>query len=98
MRDRSIIDSIDNYKSVVYLCIYRGGGCTRYKQTPQANPVNFVNKHGKKLGILICYARARTVRPTDADCPDRGPSGSMAGPSASSFWCPTERYTSEHTY
>jgi hypothetical protein len=26
MRDKSVIDSIDDYKSVVYLCIYRGGG------------------------------------------------------------------------
>jgi hypothetical protein len=26
MQDRSIIDSIDNYKSAVYLSIYRGGG------------------------------------------------------------------------
>jgi hypothetical protein len=26
MRDRSIIDSIDHYKSAVYLSIYRGGG------------------------------------------------------------------------
>jgi hypothetical protein len=25
MRDRSIIDSIDSYKSAVYLSIYRGG-------------------------------------------------------------------------
>jgi hypothetical protein len=34
MRDKSVIDSIDDSKSVVYLCIYRGGGWTRYKQTP----------------------------------------------------------------
>jgi hypothetical protein len=51
------------------------GGWTRYKQTPRANPANFVNKHGKKLGTLIYSARAdrpahrrglsgpRTVRP-----------------------------------
>jgi hypothetical protein len=58
MRNRSVIDSIDYYKSAVYLCIYRGGGWTRYKQTPRANPANFVNKHGKKLGTLICSARA----------------------------------------
>jgi hypothetical protein len=58
MRNRSVIDSIDDYKSAVYLCIYRGGGWTRYKQTPRANPANFVNKHGKKLGTLICSARA----------------------------------------
>ena len=34
------------------------GGWTRYKQTPRANPANFINKHGKKLGTLICSARA----------------------------------------
>jgi hypothetical protein len=62
MRDKSVIDSIDDYKLVVYLCIYRGGGWTRYKQTPRANPANFINKHGKKLGTLICSVRARTVR------------------------------------
>jgi hypothetical protein len=63
MQYRSIIDSIDDYKSAVYLCIYRGESWTRYKQTPRANPANFVNKHGKKLGTLICSARVRTVRP-----------------------------------
>jgi hypothetical protein len=26
MRDKSVVDSIDDYKSVVYLSIYRGGG------------------------------------------------------------------------
>jgi hypothetical protein len=70
MWDKSVIDSIDDYKSVVFLCFYRGGG-TCYKQTPRANPMNFVNKHGKKLGTLICSARA--------DRPDRGPSGSQFG-------------------
>jgi hypothetical protein len=25
MRDKSVIDSINDYKSVVYLCIYKGG-------------------------------------------------------------------------
>jgi hypothetical protein len=34
------------------------GGWTRYKQTPRANTANFVNKHDKKLGTLICSARA----------------------------------------
>jgi hypothetical protein len=44
------------------------GGWARYKQTLRANPANFINKHGKKLGTLICSARAdrpapgRTVR------------------------------------
>jgi hypothetical protein len=40
------------------------------------------NKHSKKLGTLICSTPARTVRPTGADCPDRGSSDL-------SFWCPT---------
>jgi hypothetical protein len=33
MRDKSVIDSIDDYKSPVYLSIYRGGagGWTLYK-------------------------------------------------------------------
>jgi hypothetical protein len=75
MRDKSVIDSIDNYISVVFLCFYRGGGWTRYNQTPRANSVNFVNKHSKKLGTLICSTYARTVRPRDADRPDHGPSG-----------------------
>jgi hypothetical protein len=35
MRDKSVIDSIDTYKSDVFLCFYRGGGWTRYKQTPE---------------------------------------------------------------
>jgi hypothetical protein len=34
------------------------GGWTRYKQTLRANFVNLVNKHNKKLGTLICSARA----------------------------------------
>jgi hypothetical protein len=33
------------------------GGWTRYKQTRRANPMNFINKHSKKLGTLICSAR-----------------------------------------
>jgi hypothetical protein len=45
------------------------------------------NNHSTKLGTLNYSAHARTVRPTGADCPDRGPSGLRAGPSASAqFW------------
>jgi hypothetical protein len=40
------------------------------------------NNRSTKLGTLICSAHARTVRPTGADRPDRGPSGLRAGPSA----------------
>jgi hypothetical protein len=63
MRDKWIIDSIVDYKSAVFLCIYRGGGWTHYKQTPRANFVNLVNKPSKKLGTLIGFLRARTVGP-----------------------------------
>jgi hypothetical protein len=40
------------------------------------------NNCSTKLGTLICSAHARTVRPTGADRPDRGPSGLRAGPFA----------------
>jgi hypothetical protein len=69
MRDKSVIDSIDDYKSAVYLCIYRGGGWTLYKLISRANSVNLANNRSTKLGILICSAHARTIRPTDADRP-----------------------------
>jgi hypothetical protein len=62
-----------NYKSVVCLYFYRGGGWTHYKQTPRANSVNSVNKHSKKLGTL--------TRSACADRPDHGSSGHRAGPS-----------------
>jgi hypothetical protein len=89
MRIRSVIDSIDNYKSVVYLSIYRGGGWTLYKLIPRANSTNLANNRSTKLGTLICSAHARTIRPTGADRPDRGPSGLRVGPSARSNWCST---------
>jgi hypothetical protein len=47
------------------------------------------NNRSTKLGTLICSAHARTVRPTGADRPDRGPSGLRARQSAGSFWCQT---------
>jgi hypothetical protein len=89
MRNRSVIDSIDDYKSAVYLSIYRGGGLDPLQTNFRAYPEILANKHSKKLGTLICSAPARTIRPTGADCPDRGQSGSRAGPSGHSFWCPT---------
>jgi hypothetical protein len=76
MRDRSFIDSIDYYKSTVYLFIYRGGGLNHLQTNFQANPANLANNCSTKLGTLICSALAQTVQPTGADCPDR------AGPSA----------------
>jgi hypothetical protein len=89
MRNRSVFDSIDDYKSAVYLSIYRGGGWTLYTTDFRANSVNLANNCSTKLGTLICSAYARTVWPTGADCPDRGLSGLRAGPSAHSFWCQT---------
>jgi hypothetical protein len=40
------------------------------------------NNRNTKLGTLICSAHVRTVRTLGADCPDHGPSGLRAGPSA----------------
>jgi hypothetical protein len=85
MWNRSVIDSIDDYKSAVYLSIYRRGGLDPLQTNFRAYPEILTNKHSKKLGTLICYALARTVRPTGADSPDRGPSGLRAGPSAAHF-------------
>jgi hypothetical protein len=82
MRNRSVIDSIDDYKSGVYLSIYRGGGLDPLQTNFRANSGNLANNRSTKLGTLICSAHAWTVRPTDADRPDRGPSGLRAGPSA----------------
>jgi hypothetical protein len=83
MRNRSCIDSIvDDYKSAVYLPIYRGGGLDPLQTNFRAYPMILANNHSTKLETLICSAHARTVRPTCADRPDRGPSGLRAGPSA----------------
>jgi hypothetical protein len=85
MRNRSCIDSIANYKSAVYLSIYRGGGLDPLQTNFRAYPEILANKHSKKLGTLICSALARTVQPTCADRPDRRPSGLRTGPSAAHF-------------
>jgi hypothetical protein len=34
MRDKSVIDSIDDYKSAVYLCIYKEGGLNPLQTNP----------------------------------------------------------------
>jgi hypothetical protein len=78
MRNRSCIGSIDDYKSAVYLSIYRGGGLDPLQTNFRAYPLILANNRSTKLGTLICSAHARTVRPTGADCPDRGPSGPQA--------------------
>jgi hypothetical protein len=92
MRNRSCIDSIDNYKSAVYLSIYRGWGLDPLHNWFRANSANIANNHSTKLGTLICSAHARTVRPTGADRPDRGPSDLRAGPSAGSLWRSTHPF------
>jgi hypothetical protein len=61
------------------------GGWTLYTTGLRANSADIANKHSTKLGTLIYSARARTVRPTGADRPDRGPSGLRAEPSAPHF-------------
>jgi hypothetical protein len=66
------------------------GGWTLYTTEFRANSANLANKHSTKLGTLIYSAHARTVRPTGADCPDRGLSGLRVGPSAGAFWCQTQ--------
>jgi hypothetical protein len=69
MRDRSIIDSIDDYKSAVYLSIYRGGGLDHLQTNFRVYPEILANKRSKKLKTLICSALARTIRPTGPDRP-----------------------------
>jgi hypothetical protein len=71
--------------SDVYLSIYRGGGLNPLQTNFRAYPEILANKHSKKLGTLIYSTLVRTVRPTGADHPDRGPSGLRAGPSAAHF-------------
>jgi hypothetical protein len=89
MGNRSVIDSIDDYKSTVYLSIYRGGGLDPLQTNFRANSVNLANNRRTKLETLNCSAHARTVRHTGADRPDRGPSSLRVGLSALSIWFPT---------
>jgi hypothetical protein len=69
MWDRSIIDLIDDYKSTVYLSIYRVGGLDPVQTNFRANSVNLANNRSTKLGTLNCSTHARTVRPIGADRP-----------------------------
>jgi hypothetical protein len=73
MRNRSCIDSIDDYKLAVYLSIYRGGGLDPLQTNFRAYPMILANNRSIKLGTLICSAHARTVRTADrpASGPDR---------------------------
>jgi hypothetical protein len=53
------------------------GGWTLYKLISWTNSANLANNHSTKLGTLICFAHARTVRHTGVDRPAhrREPSG-----------------------
>ena len=62
MRNRSVIDSIDDYKSAVYLCIYRGRGLDPLQTNFRANSMNLANNRSIKLGTLNCSTHARIVR------------------------------------
>jgi hypothetical protein len=74
-----------DYKSAVYLSIYKEEGLDPLQINFRANSANLANNRSTKLGTLICSAHARTVRPTGADRPDRGLFGLRAGPSAAQF-------------
>jgi hypothetical protein len=63
MRNRSCIDSIDCYKSTVYLSIYRGGGLDPLQTNFRAFPTILANNRSTKLGTLIYSALSRIVRP-----------------------------------
>ena len=69
-------------QSAVVLHLYKGGGLDPFSTVSRVNPAVLGNKSREKLGTLTDSARARTVRATTVDCPDRGPSGLSAGLSA----------------
>ena len=72
-------------QSAVALHLYKGGGLDPLQTDFRVNPAVLGNKSREKLGTLTDSVHARTVRATTADCPDRGPSGLGAGPSALLF-------------
>jgi hypothetical protein len=84
MRNRSVIDSVDDSKSAVYLSIYRGGGLDPLQTNFRANSVNLANNRSTKLGTLNCSTHTRTVWPTDADRSASGPD------------CPPSQFGSQH--
>jgi hypothetical protein len=87
VKTRNRFDLIDcsGVQSVVALHLYKGGGLDPFQTDFRVNPAVLGNKSREKLGTLTDSAHARTVRATTADCPDRGPSGLKAGPSARVF-------------
>jgi hypothetical protein len=46
-----------------YTSVFIEEGLDLYKLIVRANSVNLANNRSTKLGTLICYAHARTVRP-----------------------------------
>jgi hypothetical protein len=77
-----ICSIVGGFQSVVALHLYKGGGLDPFPTVSRVNPAVLGNKSREKPGTLTDSARARTVRATTADCPDRGPSGLNAGLSA----------------
>jgi hypothetical protein len=69
-------------QSTVTLHLYKGGGLDPFQTVSRVNVVILGNKSREKLGTLTDSTHARTVRATTVDCPDRGPSGLRAEPSA----------------
>jgi hypothetical protein len=63
MRNRSVFDSIDDYKLAVYLSIYRGGGLDPLQSNFRVISTNLANNRSTKLGTVNCSAHAQTVRP-----------------------------------
>jgi hypothetical protein len=93
VKTRNRLDLIDCWgvQSVIALHLYKGGGLDPHQTVSRVHPAVLGNKSREKLGTLTDSAHARTGRTTTADCPDRGPFGLKARPSARLFWCPTGR-------
>jgi hypothetical protein len=60
MRNRSVIDSIGDYKSAIYLSIYRVGGLDPLQTNFQVISASLANNRSTKLGTLNCSAHAWT--------------------------------------
>ena len=86
VKTRNRLDLIDCWgvQPAVALHLYKGGGLDPLPTDFRVNPAVLGNRSREKLGTLTVSAQARTVRAATADCPDRGPSGLRAGPSAGS--------------
>jgi hypothetical protein len=96
MRNRSVLIRLMITNRSYTSPFIEEGGWTLYTTDFRANSANLAKNRRTKLEIIICYAHSWTVRPTGADCPDRGLSGLRAGPSARSFWCQTQTLGINH--